>query len=198
MRRINRDSFPHLVDVVCRRANEHFFTFWARVAARWWRVHLGTDCSFFGRARFFRHPHSRISIGAGCIFRSSPASNPSGINRPCIISTLHEGAEIEIGSNCGFSGTAIACAVKIVLGEQVRCSPNTWIIDTEGHWDDPRTGPNIPIIIQSGVWLGANVSVLSGVTIGENTLVAAGSIVTKSLPPNVIAAGIPAKVIRPI
>lgn len=198
MRDIDRDSLPHLVDVFCRMASRHYFTFWAQLAARWWGVRLGPGCSFFGRTRFFRHPRSRIRIGAGCIFRSSPASNPSGINRPCIISTLMEGAEIDIGPNCGFSGTAIACAGKVVLGEQVRCSPNTWIIDTDGHWDDPRTGLNMPIVIESGVWLGANVSVLKGVTIGPRTLVAAGSIVTKSLPADVIAAGQPAKVLREI
>src|SRR5208283_5189717 len=107
-----------------------------------------------------------ISIGPGCQFRSSHASNPSGINRPCLLTTLAEGAEIKIGSNCGFSGTAIACSTKISLGERVRCSPNTWIIDTDGHWDDSRTGPNAPVAIGNGVWLGANVSVMKGVTIG--------------------------------
>jgi len=198
MRKIDRDNLPHMVDCASRIASAKWYTFWARLAAHWWGVYLGPNCSFFGRARFFRHPRSRISIGAGCVFRSSHASNPIGINRPCILSTLDEGAEIEIGPNCGFSGTAIACAAKIVLGEQVRCSPNTWILDTDGHWDDPRTGPNTPIVIESGVWLGTNVSVLKGVNIGENTIVAAGSVVTKSLPSNVIAAGCPAKVIRPI
>jgi len=70
------------------------------------------------------------------------------------------------------------------------------IMDTDWHWNDPRTGPNAPVEIGDNVWLGINVTVTKGVTIGENTLVAAGSIVTKSLPANVVAAGIPAKVIR--
>jgi len=149
MRTVNRDNIAHLVDIVCRMANNYYFTFWAKLAARWWCVHLGADCSFIGRSRFFRHPHSQISIGNGCIFRSSPASNPSGINRPCMLSTLDEGAKIEIGSNCGFSGTVIVCSVKIVIGENVRCSPNTWIIDTDGHWSDSRTGPNTPIVLNA-------------------------------------------------
>jgi acetyltransferase-like isoleucine patch superfamily enzyme len=145
-----------------------------------------------------RHPLSKISIAANCEFNSSPTSNLIGINRPCIISTLSEDAEISIGTNCGFSGTVISSAVKILIGDNVRCGANTLITDTDWHMDDPRAGPNMPVIIEKNVWLGVNVIVLKGVTIGENTIVGAGSIVTQSLPPNVIAAGTPAKVIRPV
>jgi acetyltransferase-like isoleucine patch superfamily enzyme len=196
MRKIDRDSLPHMVDCAGRIASQQWYTFWARVAACWWGVRLGSDCSFFGRARFLRHPRSRISIGAGCRFRSSHASNLIGVNRPCIISTLIEGAEIEIGPNCGFSGTVVSSAVRIVLGENVRCGANTLITDTDWHMDDPRSGSNMPIAIENGVWLGANATVLKGVTIGRDTVVAAGSMVTKSLPSGVVAAGVPAKILR--
>lgn len=136
--------------------------------------------------------------GAGCLFNSSPVSNLIGVNRPCILSTLAEGAEINIGPNCGFSGTVIGCASKIVLGENVRCGANTLITDTDWHADDPRTGPDMPVTIEKGVWLGVNVTVLKGVTIGENTVVAAGSLVIHSLPANVVAGGMPAKVLKEI
>ncbi len=114
------------------------------------------------------------------------------------MSTLKEGAQIQIGSNCGFSGTVIGCASEIVIGENVICGVNTLITDTDWHTDDPRTGADKPVIIEKGVWLGVNVTVLKGVTIGENTLVAAGSLVTHSLPANVVAGGIPAKVLKQI
>ena len=159
---------------------------------------LSHGCSFHGHSRFRRHPRSRIVIGSGCKFNSSPTSNLIGVNRPCIISTLAENAEIEIGSNCGFSGTVIGCAAKIILGDNVRCGANTLITDTDWHTDDLRTGPNAPVIIGKNVWLGINVIVLKGVTIGENTYVGAGSLVLRSLPPNVIAAGSPTRVIRSI
>jgi acetyltransferase-like isoleucine patch superfamily enzyme len=107
-----------------------------------------------------------------------------------------EGAQIHIGANCGFSGTVIGCASKIVFGENVRCGANTLITDTDWHTDDPRTGPDAPVTIEKGVWLSVNVTVLKGVTIGENTLVAAGSLVTRSLPANVVAGGVPAKVLK--
>jgi acetyltransferase-like isoleucine patch superfamily enzyme len=199
MRQINRDSLPHMVACLFDVVRSRFWDkLWVSLAACWWGVHLGLGCSFFGFTRFRRHPCSRIVIGPGCQFRSSHASNPSGINRPCLLTTLAEGAEIGIGPNCGFSGTTIVCSTKIFLGERVRCSPNTWIIDTDGHWDDFRTGANAPVCIGNGVWLGANVSVMKGVSIGDNTVIAAGSLVTRSLPANVVAGGIPAKVIKEI
>ena len=107
-----------------------------------------------------------------------------------------EGAQIYIGANCGFSATVIGCASKIVFGENVRCGANTLITDTDWHTDDPRTGPDAPVTIEKNVWLGVNVTMLKGVTIGENTVVAAGSLVTCSLPANVVAGGVPAKVLK--
>ena len=56
--------------------------------------------------------------------------------------------------------------------------------------DDPRTGPDAAVTIGNDVWLSVNVTVMKGVTIGENTLVGAGSLVLKSLPAGVIAAAV--------
>jgi len=198
MRQVDRDSLPHMVECLRRIAIRRWHTFWTRLAARWWGVRLAPGCEFNGLPRFRRHPGSQITIGAGCKFNSSPASNLIGVNRPCIVSTLAEGARVHIGPNCGFSGTVIGCASKIVLGENVRCGANTLITDTDWHMDDPRTGPDAPVTIEENVWLGANVTVLKGVTIGENTLVATGSLVIHSLPANVVAGGMPAKVLKQI
>ncbi|OPX99559.1 MAG: Galactoside O-acetyltransferase [Syntrophorhabdus sp. PtaB.Bin027] len=193
MRKIDRDSLPHLVNVACRIISRHYFTLLAKIAAWWWGVDLAGNCTFYGRVRFFRHPRSRIAIGSGCQFRSSPTSNPMGNNRPCILTTLDDGAEIVIGPNCGFSGTSIVCKEKITLGKNVRCGPNTTIMDTDGHDDDHRSGTNKPVLIEDGVWLGANVSVYRGVMIGENTFIAASSTVTRSFPGNTFIAGSPAR-----
>jgi len=110
---------------------------------------------------------------------------------------MHKG-KIEIGNNCGFSGTAIGAFDSITIEDNVRCGANTLITDADWHMDDPRVGPAKPIIIRKNVWIGYNTVVLKGVEIGENTIIGAGSIVTSNIPPNVIASGNPCKVIKPL
>lgn len=198
MRRINRDSLPHLAYCLARMVSSMFFTGISLMIATWWGIRIGQGCYFLGLTRFKRHPGSHITIGSKCRFNSLPASNWIGVNRPCLLSTLTEGAHLSIGEGCGFSGTVIACAERITIGNNVRCGANTLINDTDWHSDDSRIGQDKPVEIGDNVWLGVNVTVLKGVTIGEDTIVGAGSIVTKSLPAGVVAAGVPARVIRTI
>ncbi|MGV3767644.1 MAG: acyltransferase [Chitinophagaceae bacterium] len=171
-----------------------------RFRAKWWGVNIGNDTQFIGKCHFKRYPGTTIQIGTGCDFRSKPASNLIGINRPCILSTHHSGykASIEIGNNCGFSGTVIGAFRSIKLGDNVRCGANTLITDSDWHLDDKRSGEPQEVIIGNNVWLGVNTVVLKGVTIGENTVIGANSVVTRSIPANVIAAGNPCKVIKSI
>ena len=75
------------------------------------------------------------------------------------------------------------------------------VLATEYHPEDPAHRHELrtkPIVVKRNAWLGADVKVLAGVTIGENAIVAAGSVVTKDVPDNMVVAGSPAKVIRPI
>lgn len=91
---------------------------------------------------------------------------------------------------------------KVTIGDSVFIAPNV-VITTAGHAIDPKqraAGLEIalPITIGSHVWLGANVCVLPGVTIGNNVVIGGGSVVTKDIPDNVIAVGNPCRVLRPI
>ena len=108
---------------------------------------------------------------------------------------LHN-VNIHIGNNCGFSGTVIGAGKNIVIGDNVRCGANTLITDSDWHQGDPRTSPDSDVVIENNVWLGYGVKVLKGVRIGENSVIGAGSIVTRNIPSNVIAAGNPCKVIK--
>ena len=92
-------------------------------------------------------------------------------------SPIHIGADVFIGP-----GTCLACA---------------------GHAIDPTEramgiGNSKPITLETGVWLGANCTVCGGVTIGEGSIIGAGSVVTKDIPAGVIAVGNPCKVMRKI
>ena len=57
---------------------------------------------------------------------------------------------------------------------------------------------NLPVVIKENVWIGSNVSILPGVTIGKNSVIGAGSVVTKNIPENVVAYGNPCKIVREI
>ena len=87
------------------------------------------------------------------------------------------------------------------IGDEVMIGPNVSLI-TSGHPIAPsqrRAGVTAsPIVIGRNVWIAAGVTVIGGVTIGENSVVAAGSVVTKDVPPNTIVGGNPARVIRDI
>ena len=90
---------------------------------------------------------------------------------------------------------------KITIGRHVLFGPNVTLCTTGHpiHPDHRMDGMySFPITIGDNVWLGANVIVMPGVTIGENAVIGAGSVVTKDIPPNVIAFGSPCKVYRQI
>lgn len=88
----------------------------------------------------------------------------------------------------------------ITLEEGVFIGPNVNLI-TENHAEEPELRHNVygrPILIRRNAWIGACSVVLPGVTIGENAIVGAGSVVTHDVPADTIVAGNPARVIRPI
>ena len=111
------------------------------------------------------------------------------------------GSRIRVGARTFVNYGLVALDVApIEIGDDVQIGPNVQLL-TPTHPIDPDTRrakweAAEPIVIEANVWLGGGVIVLPGVTIGENTVVGAGSIVTKDLPPNVVAAGNPARVVR--
>ena len=151
---------------------------------------------FAGWPYVTKNSNSIIKIGKGCRFMSKSWGNLIGLNHRCILSTADKNAKLIIGDNCSFSGVSIRCYKEIVFGHSVRCGANVLIMDGDGHPDDPRAGKSKPIHIGNNVWIGTDVRIMKGVTIGENTLIGAGSIVTKDIPANVVAVGAPCRVIR--
>ena len=90
----------------------------------------------------------------------------------------------------------------MTIGNGVMCAPNVTITST-GHPVHPLYRAkgaqfSLPVVIEDSVWLGANVVVMPGVTIGKNSVIGAGSVVTRDIPANVVAFGTPCRVIRPI
>ncbi|WP_028021713.1 sugar O-acetyltransferase [Enterovibrio calviensis] len=90
----------------------------------------------------------------------------------------------------------------IYIGDHVMIGPNVTIA-TAGHPIEPDLRRkvaqfNIPVTIGNNVWIGANSVILPGVSVGENSVIGAGSVVTKDIPPNVVAVGNPCRVLREI
>lgn len=163
-------------------------------------VIIGNYNVFYGVPYFEIDNGGNIKIGNYNQFRSLEASNRMGLNHRCMISATpyNEECTLEVGDNCGFSGTTIRCSLLIKIGNNVRCGANTIIMDGDDHYDDIRTSAPKPIQICDNVFLGAGVVVKKGVTIGRNSVIGINSIVTHNIPENVIAAGIPCKVIKNI
>jgi len=113
------------------------------------------------------------------------------------------GSNLRIGARCFANYGLVALDVAdITIGDDVQIGPNVQLL-TPTHPVDP--GPRRdkweaakPITIQDNVWLGGGAIVMPGVTIGANTVVGAGAVVTRDLPPDVVAVGNPARVIRSI
>ena len=107
---------------------------------------------------------------------------------------------IEVGDYVLISpGTRISACDGIVIGDSVMMANGVYITDSDWHgiYDRIERDPEpAPIHIEDNAWLGDHSLVLKGVTVGENSIVAAHAVVTRDVPPNVIVAGNPARVIR--
>ncbi|KQQ94191.1 thiamine biosynthesis protein ThiF [Leifsonia sp. Leaf325] len=105
------------------------------------------------------------------------------------------GKRVFINSGCRFQDQG-----GITIGDDCLIGHNA-VIATLQHDIDPRRRSDLipsPVVIERNVWLGANVTVLPGVTIGEDAVIGAGSVVTKDIPAGTIAVGSPARVVRTI
>lgn len=113
------------------------------------------------------------------------------------------GFNISVGENFYTNhNVTILDAAKVTFGDNVFIAPNC-VFSTAGHAIDSEQRNRgleiaLPITVGDSVWIGANVSVLPGVTIGSNTIIGAGSVVNKDIPDGVIACGNPCRVIRKI
>lgn len=162
----------------------------ARVALRGCRE-VGYGPRLFGRCRV--SGGSGILIGERLLMIAGTA--------PCELDT-HDGGRLEIGHRVFVNyGSSISAHTLVRIGDDCKIGQHAIILDCDYHdMEDPLHygghGPSLPVVLEQGVWLGARVTVLKGVTIGRSSVVAAGSVVTRDIPPGVLAGGMPAKVLR--
>lgn len=129
---------------------------------------------------------------------------PMFYNTYAYVEARTKDALIEFGDNVRINNSFSAIAEKkIKINNDVLIGYNCSIVDSNFHDLDKdkrsQTDPNpLEVIINRNVFIGNNVTILKGVTIGENSVVSAGAIVTKSFPENVVIGGCPAKIISSI
>ncbi len=154
----------------------------------------------------FKDFKGKIVIGRHSGFNSSDISPfPHGPVRITIIKWGKEPdqcGKVIIGEKSGLNGTAIVSYKSVTIGNNVLFGPDVIIMDSDGHPADRRL-PDIlenkkiaPVVIEDNAWIGFEAIIMKGVTIGHHSVVAANSVVTKSVPPHCVAAGNPAKIIK--
>jgi len=148
-----------------------------------------------------------IWIGRNVTLNSRNWGNALGVRGPIIIRTISNSAKIEIGDNCGLSGTRIAAAQHIKIGARVLIGADSIIVDSNFHpinptdrYKKPRPAskPQDAVLIEDDVFIGTGCIILKGVTIGRGSVIGAHSVVSQSIPEMSIATGNPAKVIKQI
>lgn len=159
-----------------------------------------------GKPAIERAPGARIIMGKGVTLVSESTANTAGINHPVIISAEGPGSVIKIGDGVGMSGTSVVTCSEIEIGEQTMIGANCNIYGTDFHClkaedrlhqsQGTASAPTAPIRIGKRCWLASNVTVLKGVTIGDEAVVGAMSLVTKDVPNRTVVAGVPAKVMK--
>lgn len=165
------------------------------------KVSYGSNTRIYGKILVSNH--GKITIGNDFRCNSSQRSNPVGGPYQSVLYALN-GAEIRIGNNVGISGTAIIARNLISIEDDVLIGSGTCIYDNDFHSlkydsrNDVSQIKSAPVYIKKGAFIGARTIILKGVTIGNKSVIGAGSVVTKSIPDNQVWAGNPARYIKTI
>lgn len=195
--------YPKLKRLFYRKYNSLYF--WAN------NVQYGDNMRVYNKVIILNR--GNIVIGDDLLFTSGDGFNPICRNIQGMICTKNEKARIEIGDRVGISSACIWAKNSITIGNDVNIGGDCVILDSDIHpigYEYRRASYlktidikeydakvcTAPIVIENDVWIGARCQILKGVHIGERSIIAAGSVVTRDIPADCIAGGIPCKVIR--
>ena len=189
----------------CRRVTNKLESFKNRLKFKLYGVQYGRNLCVHGSIGLSINEGGSVVIGDNFYSSNGNHMNPLARNiqggikvGPC--------GKIIIGNNVGLSSVVLRCHKSISIGDNVIIGANTIIMDGDGHStdyinrrslsEDNKAKVSAPIIVEDDVLIGMNCMILKGVTIGARSIIGAGSVVTKSIPADCIAAGNPARVIK--
>lgn len=165
---------------------------------------VGKGLSVRGWVHLHISPKADVIIGNDVMLKSGFADNPTACSLRTGISCAR-GARMVIGDDTGLFGVTVICMKSVTIGSETLIAGGTHIYDSDFHSLDPseRNGGDdeaitLPVTIGSQCWIGSRCLILRGVTIGDQAVIGAGSVVTKDVPPRQVWAGNPAKFIKEI
>lgn len=168
-------------------------------------IKLGKEFIAYGLPIIEIAKGSKITIGERVVFCSLSKNTALGVSKPIIIRTMNSNATVEIGNDVGLSGTTICAMIRISIGNNCLFGSDVTVFDNDFHPIEPnnrrysKSGiAASPVKINDNVFIGTKVIIMKGVTIGENSVIGAGSVVVSNIPANMIAAGNPCKVLKSI
>ncbi len=197
--------FPQLI--------QKFYIFYNRIWFFVIGVKYGTRMCIYSKV--YVRGLGEIKIGDDFCFTSGDCVNPISRNiRGSIFVPMKE-SRIVIGDRVGISSTCLWAKESITIGNDVNIGGDCLIMDNDAHPHDyikrriehrkaqgddkyMKMIPTAPVVIDDDVWIGARCQILKGVHIGARSIIAAGSVVTKDVPADVVAGGIPCRVIKTI
>jgi acetyltransferase-like isoleucine patch superfamily enzyme len=205
LRSLARDLFWKTYGGVLRAAHGSYGSVWRT----WGRAYIEPLVSYGRMFRFLRYVHHFDTFGHRVVMGSDVrvwgplkihvGSDCGMFDRVHILGV----GELRLGDRSTLGhDTVVVVRERVTIGNHVQVAAHCYLTDVDHEFADSDVpikdqGLHIaPIVIEDDVWLGAHTIVLRGVTIGRGTVVGANSVVTKSLPPNSICAGVPARVIK--
>lgn len=189
------------------RYKNRFYIVWNRIKFKLYGVNYGKNFKIYNKIYLLFGEGAKIEIGDDFTFTSGDNINALARNLRGSI-RLSPNATLKIGNNVGISSASIRANESITFGNNIRVGGDCIFIDSNSHSlnfldrrhfsTDGANKINSPIVIEDDVLIGARCIILKGVTIGARSIIGAGSVVTKSIPSDCIAAGNPAKIIKHI
>lgn len=165
---------------------------------------IGTNTTLYYKCQILNlSKNGKVNIGDDCLIGRGKTGYHAGM--PFYTTILNDGlhSDVCIGNNCRINGAYIHAKESIQIGDNCVIASGVNIIDSNGHETyslDRTVGRDTPrnITIGKNVWIGINATILKGTSIGDNSIVSAGSIVKGDFPSNCIITGNPAKIVKQI
>ncbi len=188
-----------------RFIRQYFYTYFNRLMLWSVGVKFGKNLLIHNRFYLKLYKNGEISIGDNFVAWSGENINPIGRNLRCSI-FVNNGASLKIGNDVGMSSSCIWVDKSICIGNNVKIGANCIVLDTDCHslnyerrreyLLDKENTKCKGVVIEDDVLIGASCFILKGVHIGARSIIGAGSVVSKDIPEDCIAAGNPCQVIK--